>query len=125
MKKYLLLFVVLFFVSCGGGINLNRVKGITGEYAPKIVADGVEFSINVPDATYVTIAGNFNGWNPRVTELSKNDSGIWSIKLTLKLGKKYYYKYVVDGYQLADPDNPNTVSDGYGGVNSVVEVPKK
>ena len=102
-------------------LDLNRTKGIRGEYAPKVTDKGVVFSMKMPEATLVTIAGSFNGWNPRVTMLTA-DNGIWTITLPLKKGQKYLYKFVVDGYWIADPDNPDTVSDGYGGANSVVAV---
>jgi hypothetical protein len=42
--------------------------------------------------------------------------------MDLKKGKTYYYKFVIDGYWVADPDNPDTVSDGMGGVNSVLDL---
>jgi glycosidase len=46
-------------------------------------------------------------------------AGSWSVELELDPGS-YEYKFVIDGTDwVADPGNPNTVDDGFGGVNSV------
>lgn len=69
----------------------------------------------------VELSGSFNSWGK---EAMTGSAGIWTLKKTLTPGV-YQYKFVVDGSQwLADPNNPNQVPDGYGGKNSVVEVPK-
>ncbi|RMG81799.1 MAG: hypothetical protein D6707_04170 [Bacteroidetes bacterium] len=122
-KAFLLLSLLLF--SCATNVDLNRVRGIRGKYYPHIENNDVIFSIYAPDATIVSIAGNFNGWNPQVNEMKKNDNGVWSIALPFKPGKAYYYKFVVDGYWVADPDNPNTVPDGFGGKNSVFKMEER
>lgn len=110
-------------MSCQPQPQIQRLTGKPGPLAPRVEGSRVTFSLNLPQATLVTIAGNFNGWNPEITPLQKGDSDTWSISMELKPGKKYYYKYVVDGFWLADPDNPDTVPDGYGGVNSVIQIP--
>ena len=68
------------------------------------------------------LAGNFNGWNKQANPMTADTNGVWSIKMDLKKGKTYLYKFVIDGYWVADPDNPNTVSDGMGGVNSELDL---
>ncbi|MCD6423078.1 MAG: glycogen-binding domain-containing protein [Elusimicrobia bacterium] len=89
--------------------------------APKKVEGGILFSYNAPDAASVVIAGSFNNWNTNASPLKKNKNGIWTIVLPLSSGT-YQYKFVVDGNWVPDPNNPNTADDGYGGVNSVVNV---
>lgn len=124
MKTRLLLFIipVLFTCGCSQSVNLNRVKGIIGPNAPIISEKGVLFKILAPEAVLVTIAGNFNGWNSLTTPLDKSTNGIWSILLPLPKGQKYYYKFVVDGYWIADPDNPDTENASGSGVLSIVNV---
>ena len=51
--------------------------------------------------------------------LEKGKDGIFRTTLKLPPGT-YQYKFVVDGTWVADPANPETVDDGYGGVNSVL-----
>ncbi len=124
MKKIIpLLFTGVLLGACQPAIQLQRLTGKPGPHVPQVQGSQVTFSILVPQATLVTIAGNFNGWNPEISPLTRDDQGIWTLKLQLKPGNKYYYKYVVDGFWLADPDNPDTVSDGSGGVNSIVTIP--
>jgi 1,4-alpha-glucan branching enzyme len=106
-------------------VELNRAKGILGPNAPVAVEGGVKFSVKAPDATLVTIAGSFNGWNPRTTELAKGTNGVWTIVLPIQPGVKYLYKFVVEGFYFADPDNPDTEPDGFNGVNSVFKLPAK
>lgn len=121
------LFLLFIFTSCTQEtlkINLNRVKKIKGNYYPLIEADKVTFRIFMPQAEIVNVAGSFNSWNPEATALSKNEKGEWTTTLELKTNRKYAYKYLIDGFWVADPDNPNTEPDGYGGVNSIIKTGK-
>jgi 1,4-alpha-glucan branching enzyme len=83
--------------------------------------DKVEVAIEAdfPDAKQVYVAGTFNEWNATDTPLEKGKDGIFRTTLKLPPGT-YQYKFVVDGTWVADPANPETVDDGYGGVNSVL-----
>ena len=115
-----ILFLSVLIASCAQTVRLNRAEGIRGPNAPAVQTDGVLFRIEAPRAELITIAGNFNGWNAQANELAKNADGVWSVVLPLKRAGKYQYKFVVDGYWVADPDNPDTEKDGSGGVNSVL-----
>jgi hypothetical protein len=75
----------------------------------------------------VVVAGSFNGWAPTEAQ------GGWPMRWVPALGRyllkrdladgRHSYKLVVDGAQwVADPTNPTSEPDGYGGVNSVLEV---
>jgi len=88
-------------------------------------AEGTEYAFEYynPGARQVFIAGDFNSWSPNAAEMVSTGEGNWSKKIVLKPGK-YGYKYIVDGNWQPDPENPNTQPDGYGGVNSVVEISK-
>ncbi len=82
---------------------------------------GIKFTYSAPGAAQVTLAGSFNGWDPQRHPLEKGKDGTWFIVMALKPGK-YEYKFVVDGSWFADPDNPETVPDSFGGANSVVVI---
>ena len=84
-------------------------------------AEGVEFEVDFPNAGSVSLAGTFNDWDPNVLKLVKGDDGLWRATVRLEPGT-YLYKFVVDGTWTEDPGNPETVDDGYGGVNSVLVV---
>ena len=80
----------------------------------------VKFVHWAPDAGEVFVAGSFNEWSDSATPMV-NDAGKWSVVVALEPGK-HIYKFVVDGAWIADPDNPDSEDDGYGGVNSVLWV---
>lgn len=75
-----------------------------------------------PAATAVTVAGDFNQWNPAANAMQKGADGVWEIQLPLAPGD-YGYKIVVNGKDWKeDPDNPLKKDDGYGGKNSLLRV---
>ena len=73
-------------------------------------------------AVSVFIAGTFNDWHPNVTEMLEVGKGRWAKELTLPPGT-HEYRLVVDGQWMADPACQNSVSNPYGGRNSVLTVP--
>jgi 1,4-alpha-glucan branching enzyme len=90
----------------------------------EIVEGGAIFKYYDPDVSKVCLAGDFNNWSP-VSDpmLDKNKDGHWMLFYPLKPGR-YEYKFVIDGkYWIVDPRNPQTVSDGFEGGNSVIVVP--
>jgi cyclomaltodextrinase len=68
----------------------------------------------------VQLKGEFNGWTPSEDEL-KFQEGKWGKMLHLNRGK-YQYLLMVDGVQMLDPGNPDSISNGSGGYNSVLKV---
>ncbi|UCF77787.1 MAG: hypothetical protein JSW03_06650 [Candidatus Eiseniibacteriota bacterium] len=81
----------------------------------------VEFFLEAPDAKKVYLAGGFNDWSADEDRMEKDEQGVWRIKILLSPGR-HEYRFVVDGNWIEDPQNPNTVGNPYGGVNSVIEV---
>jgi chromosome partitioning protein len=91
-------------------------------YGTRQVGEAVMFSSLYPRAQVVQLAGDFNGWKPEATPLTRvNDNGMWQLKLPLQKGR-YKYRLVVDGQWQQDPYNTNTEMNPYGECNSVVEV---
>ncbi|HXF94285.1 MAG TPA: isoamylase early set domain-containing protein [Nitrospiraceae bacterium] len=75
-----------------------------------------------PQARSVAVAGDFNGWNPERTPLSRVDGGVWAATIPLKPGR-YHYMYVVDGTQwVTDPFAHEESLDGFGSSNAVLDV---
>ena len=104
------------------GFTTARTTGIRGPNAPQLTADGVVFRISAPEATVVNIAGQFNGWSPEATEMTKGEDGVWTVTLALKTGALHRYKYLIDGFWIPDPENPDCEPDGCGGYNSIIDV---
>lgn len=99
-----------------------RTTGIRGPNAPEITEDAVIFKLVAPEATVVNIAGQFNGWNPEATEMEKGADGVWTARIALKRDALHRYKYLIDGFWVPDPDNPDCEPDGFGGFNSLIDV---
>lgn len=75
-----------------------------------------------PDARSVSVAGDFNGWNPAQTKLERADGGVWTVTIPLKPGR-YEYMFVVNGKQwIADPLAAEDAGDGFGSHNAVLDV---
>jgi len=50
-----------------------------------------------PAAESVGLAGDFNGWDPQVTPLTRKKSGDFNVTLELESGREYQFRYVIDG----------------------------
>ena len=75
-----------------------------------------------PGARSVSVAGDFNGWNPGQTQLERSEGGIWTATIALKPGR-YQYMFVIDGKQwIADPLAAEGEGDGFGAQNAVLDV---
>ncbi|HWJ91981.1 MAG TPA: glycogen-binding domain-containing protein, partial [Flavisolibacter sp.] len=81
---------------------------------PFAVSDSVVifFLRNNLKASRVRLAGSFNDWLPDALSMNKTDSG-WIARVKLGPGK-YWYKFIVDGNWMADPDNLIRENDGVG-----------
>ena len=75
----------------------------------------VQFMLTAPAASRVALAGDFNNWDPRGTQLARDDrSGRWAVTLALAPGR-HRYAYVVDDTQwvrdpVATPAEPNDLT---------------
>lgn len=89
---------------------------------PRKIGGGVLFSYLDPQASEVLIQGDFNNWNGQGDALLDVDGrGLWQRVVALRPGK-YHYRYLVNGIETIDPNNPNTeVLEGKGLV-SVIEI---
>lgn len=61
-----------------------------------------------------------NNWNPNEAVFEQN-GGIWETTMLVNEGV-YQYVMVIDGEEMPDPNNPNSVSNGMGGTNSLLTV---
>ncbi len=81
----------------------------------------VEFEFFNPSAKKVSVAGTFNGWDPKSLSAKKSRDGNWTAKVNLAPGK-YEYKFVVDGNWLNDTRCASCVPNGVGSTNCVLVV---
>lgn len=117
--------IVAFIVSSCINQQVKLIKPATkrGPNYPKYLGDGKYlFRISVPEEVQVvSIAGTFNNWDEKATVLSNEGNGNWSIVLELPRNSVVKYKYVIDGYWVPDPDNPDVEEDGQNSWNSILK----
>jgi len=68
------------------------------------------------------IKGDFNSWNKNQTPVKQTDKG-YQVTLNLDPGR-YQYLFLSGSKEFTDPNNTDSVSNGMGGWNSVIEVPR-
>jgi hypothetical protein len=80
--------------------------------------------LEAPQARSVSVAGGWNGWDPAAHRLSdENGDGIWELRFTVEADREYEYQFVIDeNTWIEDPQSPFHVDDGFGGVNSILDV---
>jgi 1,4-alpha-glucan branching enzyme len=63
----------------------------------------VTFFCDAPGAESVTLAGDFNGWDPVATSMRRAPDGRWMASLELHHGH-HQYLFLVDGTPKLDPN---------------------
>lgn len=102
-------------------------KGATPASMPVVAAGSgaaqVKFVLVAPQASQVTVVGNFNGWNPTANPMERTPTGgTWTVTVPLEAGR-HEYSFVVDGsHWVPDPSAPLASEDGFGTANSVLLV---
>ena len=94
-------------------------KGTRAGQRPK--EKPVEFTLKLPDAHSVAVAGTFNGWDVTRTPMSAGPEGTWKVTVWLPAGR-YEYRFVADGKWITDPGARECVQNTIGSTNSVVVV---
>jgi 5'-AMP-activated protein kinase regulatory beta subunit len=81
----------------------------------------VNFSLLAPQAEKVSVAGDFNEWNPMSHQMKKDKKGVWKVSLNLIPGT-YQYKFFVDGDWQSDPSCTDCIENPFGTLNCVRRV---
>lgn len=89
------------------------------------VCGQLTFSFTPPaGTTTVKLAGSMNAWKVDFAPELLDGDGDGTFELTTMLSPgTYQYKFVAGDKWSADPNNPFSVADGYGGQNSLLIVP--
>ena len=116
-----------------GGIAINRdgrstaadqtradapFAGLPDSVAPRVM----KFVLVAPQASRVSVVGDFNGWDRSATPAERQPDGTWTTWVPLTPGR-HEYSFVIDGtHFVPDPTRPSAPTDEYGNKNSVVVV---
>lgn len=114
--------------SFSGGLEVLNLTTTSASYSIPIKASReqnvkLEIPVELVSAEKVQVKGTFNGWNPGANEC-KNVKGNWITDFKVPKGA-YEYILVADGKEMLDPANKNTVPNGMGGTNNVLQVGEK
>ncbi len=77
------------------------------------------------DRIYVT--GDFNSWDESAIPMRQERDGVWRASVDLPGGKRYQFRYIVDGHWQSDNHADGFAGNEYGSENSVIvaELPYK
>jgi hypothetical protein len=83
-----------------------------------VATDGLErFEWRAPNAKWVAVAGDFNGWYLGQFRLVKQPDGLWIAYLPIK--RPFSYKFIIDGLWKIDADRAvQRVPNNFGEYNS-------
>ena len=82
----------------------------------------ISFYYKGPPNSDVYVSGSFNHWSGVLNKMTDSSGmGDYFISHMLPPGR-HEYKFVVNGEYLVDPECPHSVFNGYGTLNSVMEV---
>jgi len=84
--------------------------------------EGLKFTFVGLPGEIVTVAGNFNNWDPFMYELKEISSGVYSITLPLPPGK-YQYVFYCRGERFTDPYNSQRIYSRDGKAVSEIIIP--
>lgn len=83
----------------------------------------VTFSYDAPEASEVTLVGDFNKWGATSIPLKKLKAGTFKVVVDLEIGKSYEYKYLVDGEYINDQEPESLIFNQYANAeNSLIEL---
>lgn len=81
----------------------------------------VPFAFPAPAARQVSLAGDFNNWDPKAMPMHKGPDGVWHLSVALKPGR-HEYRYIADGVWQDDPDAQQRTANALGSENCVKTV---
>jgi len=93
--------------------NYNPLNGLP---------QGLNFTFKGPPGETVTVAGNFNGWDPFMYELKEGPAGFYTITIPLPPGV-YQYVFFHKGQRFVDPHNPRRIYSRDGSAASEIVIP--
>ena len=107
------LFCLDFYVN-GERLTMPFRKSIKKEVTLRLRDDGYQ---------KVQVKGEMNSWNPAAGTM-KLHRGIWEYSFMAIPGDYQYLFIINDKEEIKDPKNPNQISNGFGGFNSLLKLKK-
>jgi 1,4-alpha-glucan branching enzyme len=77
-----------------------------------------QFAFPSPTARQVSVAGDFNNWDPQAAPMHKGSDGVWHVSVALKPGR-HAYRFVADQRWCDDPAARQKAVNSLGSENCV------
>jgi hypothetical protein len=109
--------IVEGFEQLASGDEIEAIEQGAEEQRKEVILE-----LEQDSAKQVCVIGSFNNWKKGASEMQLGPDGKWTIRLLLRPGK-HVYKFMIDGEtKIPDPKARTLEPDGFGGMNSVLEV---
>jgi 1,4-alpha-glucan branching enzyme len=111
-----------------GGFMISISERLNTERRPDDPGQGtttVAFRTKQPGVTgrRISLVGDFNDWDPRLTPMEESDEGTWAAVLELPPGRRYRFRYLSeDGQWFNDEAAHSYEENEHGGHNSVLDL---
>jgi chromosome partitioning protein len=104
-------------------LQIEDIRGwMTRLHGPKVVEEGVIFSLDAPGADDVRLTGEFVNWSSDGIQMERDpEDSLWKTTMYLGCGE-YEYRFIVDGVWIKDPRNNDTIMNEFGQENSLLIV---
>jgi serine protease AprX len=91
--------------------------------SPLVGRERVRFFLHEHEAEEVTLFGSWDGWRGPGAQAIQVEDGLWEAVIPRPRPGRYAYKLRIDGGRwIADPRSPACAHDGFGGLNSLLDV---
>ena len=91
--------------------------------SPTIHPDGsVEFTFYHSPKAQISLAGDFNNWDPFMHGLEEIEPGVYSLHIRIPRGT-YSYTYIINGTRVVDGLNPLMQAERDGEIASIFTIP--
>lgn len=77
-----------------------------------------QFVFQAPTAKSVSLAGDFNNWDPKAGPMHKGPDGVWHLSVALKPGR-HEYRFFADEVWCDDPAALHKAANSLGTENCV------
>lgn len=75
------------------------------------------------EAEQAAVLGEFNAWDPQAHPMTRRKDGTFSTTVSLDAGQEYRFRYLVDGKEWMNDDNPDDlVQNRFGGEDCVISL---
>jgi enterochelin esterase-like enzyme len=109
LKQFLAILAILVI-----SVQVNAQQRRTARVVTPVIHENnsITFRLVAPDATKVTLSGNWMPASGNQAELARGDSGVWLVTIGVLPPEIYTYSFNVNGVKTLDPLNSQVVRDG-------------